>query len=531
MNSPYLKPIVIISTILLLLLTLPFLILTKESLVALSLYSHYAIDPDLITLLYNSFNLVIITLFLSFIIGVTLAWITTYYTLPYKKIMNILILLPITIPSYILANTYSYISEDQIPYFCYKLINSSCNFSIRNIYGASIIFALGLYPYVYLLTKNYFIKLKERIILARLYALKETQIISKIAIPGAKPAIISGLSLIAMEILADFGVASLFGIQTFTTKIYRSWFYQNQYETAALLSLFLLFIVIIILLIEKFLNLHKSYTIPKYSENAALDFTPNTIKKIFIISISLIIPLFGFIIPAIQIILWAIQKYDYFLTQDFMRIFGNSMFLALIGSTIIVSSSILIITTIKTYRLKFTKLLSHVVSLGYAIPGSVIAISILYTLHLILNNLDYQSLAIFSIIGLTYAYFVRFITLAHNNIESAWAKIPNEVNNVSLIYQKTNNQRLHNIYIPFLSYEITVALLLIAIEIIKELPATLILRPFNFDTLATKTYLFASDEMVIHSGALSLAIITINFIPIYFINKFFLENHAKSTHH
>lgn len=518
------KPSIIIVTILLLLLTIPFVILVKEGLISLLLYSNTSLNNTILILLKNSFNLVTLTLSLAFIIGITLAWITSYYILPYHKIINILLLLPLAIPSYILANTYAYISEDQIPYFCNTILDLSCNFSIRNILGASMIFALGLYPYIYLLTKHYFIKLKERIMLGKLYGLTEKQVITKIAIPGAKPAIIASLSLIAMEVLADFGVVSLFGIQTFTTKIYRSWFYQNQYETAALLSLCLLLIVIILLAIEKFLNLHKTYHIPKYSDTITTAPHLSKTKKSFLMFICIIIPIFAFIIPSIQIISWSLEKYHYFLSKDFIRIFSNSLFLALAGAIIIVSSSILIITILKTHNLKLNKFLANIVSLGYAIPGSVIAISIIYTLHIIFNyfNLDYQSIAIFSIIGLIYAYFVRFITLAHSNISSSWSKIPNEINHISLIYNKNNWQRLNNIYLPFLSYEIAVSLLLISIEIIKELPATLILRPFNFDTLATKTYLFASDEMVATAGALSLAIIVINIIPIYFINKFFI---------
>ena len=128
--------------------------------------------------------------------------------------------------------------------------------------------------------------------------------------------------------------------------------------------------------------------------------------------ICIIIPIFAFIIPSIQIISWSLEKYHYFLSKDFIRIFSNSLFLALAGAIIIVSSSILIITILKTHNLKLNKFLANIVSLGYAIPGSVIAISIIYTLHIIFNyfNLDYQSIAIFSIIGLIYAYFVRFIT-------------------------------------------------------------------------------------------------------------------------
>lgn len=528
-KSHYLKPIVIIATILLLLLTIPFLILTKESIVALALYSNLALDHTILTLLKNSFNLVITTVVLSGIIAITLAWVTTYYDLPYKKLINILILLPLTIPSYILASTYAYIGEDQIPYFCDTVLNTNCNFSIRTPLGASIIFSLGLYPYLYLLTKNYFEKLKERITLAKLHGLKERQIIFKIAIPGSKPAIIAGLSLIAMEVMADFGLASLFGIKTFTTQIYRAWFYQNQYETAAFLSICLLAIVIIILLIEKFLNLHKSYTIPKYGATSSTAKKPKFIKTIFLLSICLTIPLFAFFIPFTQILLWGIEKHHYFLSQDFIKTFSNSLFLALMGSITIVAATILIITVLKTYQLKIGKILGNVVSLGYAVPGSVIAISVIYTLQSIFNQfgINYQSISILAIIGLIYAYFVRFVTLAHNNIQSSWAKIPNELNDISLIYQKNNLQRLNNIYIPFLSYEISISLLLIAVEIIKELPATLILRPFNFDTLSTRTYLLASDEMVSTAGALSLSIIAINLIPIYFINKFFLKNHSK----
>ena len=520
----YLKGTVIIATVLLLLLALPFVILISESLYAIWLQQDFISYYQFFTLLQNSFSLVLLTLIFAAIIGISLAWLTSYYNIPFKHVINILILLPVTIPSYILANVYAYIGEDQIPYFCGKFFDLPCNFSLRNILGAAFIFSLGLYPYVYLLSKNYFLKLKERLMVAKLYGLNQWQLITQIALPSSKPAIVAGLSLIAMEVLADFGVVSLFGIETFTTQIYRAWFYQNQYQISALLSVILLAIVIFMLLLEKIFDSRRGYEVSKCDPK--IDFSNDLTgryKYIFMTFI-ILIPTIAFVIPLIQIIIWSIKRYDYFLSYEFAAIFANSLFLAALGAIIIVFATLLIISVIKSGNFRLYRILNSITSLGYVIPGSVIAIAILYSVNLILGQFDvgYNTISLVAIFSLIYAYFIRFSALSYNNINSAWQKIPRELFNISLIYQKNNIERMHNIYIPLLSREVAISILLISIEIIKELPATLILRPFNFETLATKTYMLASDEMVIASGTASLAIIVINIIPIYFINKFFL---------
>jgi iron(III) transport system permease protein len=512
------NPAIILSIIFIALIAFPFLVLAKE---AFSSYAnlenlYFVYEPFLNVLL-----LIVLTTSLALIIGILSAWFLHRYKFPGRSFFKIAILIPLAFPPYILAIIYGYFIEDQLPYFCNLYFKFNCGFEIRNIFGASFIFAISLYPYIYLFTRNYFSKLGSQFQLAEIYNLSEKNILRKIAIPSARPAIIAASILLMMEIIADFGVVSFFGIKAYTSEIYRLWFYQNNYSAAAVISFFLLFLVLIIFVFERLLLKGKTYQINSAHENISNE--PIIAKQKYKISFFfLIVSLFTVFIPLFEIVYFAASRFFMIADKSLAKIFFNSFFLSIIGAIVITSITALIFISGKLSKNKLQNFLTNFISLGYAIPGSVVAIAVLYVINIAVSkfNFSYHGLAISSIIFLIYAYQIRFTAVSFNVLKSGWHNVADELIDVSNIYQKSYFSKIKSLS-PMLKNSLNISFLLIAIEIIKELPATLILRPFNFDSLATRTYMLASDEMLADAIATSSAIVLINLIPIYFINKIF----------
>tara|TARA_Y100001970_G_scaffold43687_1_gene54462 strand:- start:35 stop:1666 length:1632 start_codon:yes stop_codon:yes gene_type:complete len=488
-------------------------------------------------------NTLFITLFVSLfttIIGVSSAWLVVMYNFPGKRIFKWLLVMPIAIPAYISAYIYAGLTEPSGFLFDFLDINFDLGkelfslIDIRNIYGSIFILSISLYPYIYLLCYSSF---KEQSYCAlevgKSLGLNDVNSFNRIALPLARPAIVAGLSLVVMESLAEFGTMDYYGVATFTTGIYRTWFALGDESSALHLAAILLSFVFILIVIEKY-----SRGSREYYHSSQKNKTPIEIKlygKQAILSTlwCSIISSLGFIIPMVQLIIWFFETYEYIFRESFMNIIINSVFIASLSSVLIVAISIYSSYKNRILNDKLTNIALKIFSLGYSIPGVVIAVGIIIfvtSLDSIQSFLFESPLYFFSgsLVALFIAYLVRFSTLSHNATEAGLSKIKKNIDLTLNTFHLNPITSLRKIHMPMMKTTIVTSLILVFVDIIKELPATLILRPFNFDTLAINVYELALSEQLMYIASPSLMLIIIGLIPvIILINNTIIGKNEK----
>lgn len=478
----------------------------------------------------NSLKLIFGTAILSSLLGILSAWFISYYNFPYRKFFEWALILPLTIPpfigAYVYAGMLSYTGTIQTLLMKYTNFNGkSYLLNIMSIPGAVFIFSIFLFPYVYLTVKSFFSKQITGIIEASQSLGKSTLItFSKVILPLARPAIIGGTSLVLMEVLNDYGVVKYYGIPTFSTGIFKAWFSLGDVNTAIRLSAVLLIFVFTILSIEKYLRKNKSY----FTRNKK-PINRRELKGVplfLVMSFYIIVFLLSFLLPLLQLIQWSIFSYKNTNIRFFELTF-NSIFISFISSVIIIIIALVMSDTIR-FSGKNTKLLSKLATMGYSIPGAVIAVGVMVffisldrSLSPLYNLLNFKSRLVISssIIMLIYAYIVRFLNIAYSPIDANFEKNGKSYHEASRSLGKSFFKTFINVDIPMIKPAIISAFIFVFIEIIKELPLTLILRPFNFDTLATKVFEYANDEMIHEASVASLSIIFIIFIFIIILRK------------
>ena len=351
--------------------------------------------------------------------------------------------------------------------------------------------------------------------------------------PLAIVPILGGVILSILESLNDFGTVQYYGISTFTTGIYKTWVGLGDINLAAQISIFFLFFIFIIIFLQKrfFFYEKKDLKISSYKETK-LKFLSKS-QNIFLIFFCLIPPVLGFFIPFVFLLLNSIKSLEFFILKDTIVNTLNTVFLGLSVSLIIIILSLLINYSVRIKKTKINLFFNKISSLGYAIPGSIVAIGILipftfldnFIIIFFQNNLQLNIEAFFtgSIFILCFAYIVRFFTISQTNLESSFNRISNNIDDTARVLGKKPLPILFNIHLPLMSLSILLTLILVFIEVVKELSATLILRPFNFDTLAIQVYEYASEEKIIESSVPSLIIVVLCVIGIIFISR--ISNH------
>ena len=402
--------------------------------------------------------------------------------------------------------------------------------NIRSLSGVIFIFSITLYPYVYILSRAAFSEVsKSYSEVGKTLGLNTTNIFFKIFLPLTSFAILGGTILSVLESLNDFGTVQYFGVDTFTTAIYKTWMGLGEIETAAQLSIFFLFFILIIILIYRRFTAFKKININTNIFYELKSIETNKLKGIFFFIICFIPVFLGFIIPFTFLIIWSFQVWDLNLIKVSLINSFNTVTLAFFSTLLIIILSILINYSLRIRSTKLNIFFKNIASLGYAIPGSVIAIGIIvpfvflddFIIHFFQTNLNKDLAPFFSgsVFVLIFAYVVRFFTISQTNIETAFYRIPVSIDNTATILGKKSFFTLCNVHIPIMSMSIILASILIFIEIIKELSATLILRPFNFNTLAVQVYEYASEEKILESAVPSLIIVILCIIGIVSISK------------
>ena len=517
----------------------PFLIflvfLSPLLVVVASLFGNYSDNWNhlltyvLSSYVFNSLFLIFGVSIIASILGVGSAWIVSNYNFLGKSFFEWALILPLAVPPYILAYTFtglfdSYGSANNLIRELFSLNSNHIFFpNIRNIYGAIIVFSFTLYPYIYLATRMALINQSRSILeVGKTLGLNKLGIVFKLALPMIRPAIIAGLMLVIMETLSDFGAVEHFAIPTFTTGIFRTWYGLYDLQTAMQLSSLLLIFVTFFIFIERLSRKNISYTSGSPIYREIIKVKLKGYKNILAFLICLIPLLVGFVLPILELSNWAINyKLDFF-NEDFLKNSANTIYLAVIAAIFCTFLTLLMNFSIRVQKNNFLFFMSSSLTLGYAIPGLILAIGIMQIFNF-LDNYFFSTLFNFvltgSILGLVIAYIIKAYALSNSVIEPAYLRVSPYMDDIAKTLNASNLKLLKNIHLPLLKTSFLTSIVLVISEVIKELPATLILRPFNFDTLAVSTYIYASEERMYEAAAPSIAIVLVGLIPIYFLSK------------
>ena len=486
----------------------------------------------------NSIYLVIGVGIIVSIVGTSTAWLVTNYSFTGKKFFEWALILPLAVPPYILAYTFTGLFDTfgTANNLVRDIFNLGRDFTlfpkVRNVPGAIIVFSFTLYPYVYLVSRMAFINQSKSIIEAgRTLGLNKTQVFYKLGIPMIRPALIAGLMLVMMETLSDFGAVDHFAISTFTTGIFRTWFGLYDINTAMQLASCLLLFVIIFLVMERYSRRKATYS------NSMSVFRPIKINELkglnnALAFLACFIPIFiGFVLPVMELTYWALNyKLDFF-NYKFITTAWNTLSLAFLAAILTTALALLINFSTRYKKNKLLSYMSSFLTVGYAVPGLILAIGIMQFLTFIDKTLTIEFFNLVltgSLVGLMFAYVIKSYALSNSALESGYHRINNKIDDVSRTLKSSGWSMLTYIHTPLLKTSLLTSVLLVFSEVIKELPATLILRPFNFDTLAVYAYIFAAEERMFDAAAPSIAIVAVGLIPIVILTRIIRNSRPAS---
>ncbi len=533
-RSPVARPWLLISLLIGILLSVPlFLVLIRVFLPGTPAWQHI-VNNLLFQYTANSIILCLLTGAGALLFGVGCAWIVSRYEFPGKRWLEWALILPLALPSYIVAYSYAGILSFTGPF--YTLLRNiggmelaqDLYFDTMNIGTLAITLALVLFPYIYLPAKAAF-QLQSASIFEAADSLSNNPFrkFFRIALPLARPAIAGGLFLVLMEVLNDYGAVKYFGINTFTTGIFKAWFSLGDLEAAIKLSAVLMVVVGLLFIFEK--RLQKSRFASSTGLKRSVTMKIKSSKK-WLLTIACLIPFgLGFAIPFSKIVVDALYSWEKVFGNRFYLTILNSVGLAAAAAALIVMLSILFIYSSRINRSLAGKVVKRVVSLGYALPGAVIAVGVMVvsasTENFINKGMGFFGSELTSLLitgsvgGLIYAYLIRFMAVSVNPLEGNFEQQCSDIDEASRSLGKGHLYTLFRVNIPVLRPAILSALLLVFVDVMKELPLTLILRPFNFDTLATTAFEYANDEMLRESAPASLLIVLSGIVPILLIHK------------
>tara|TARA_B100001750_G_scaffold159411_1_gene128476 strand:- start:6682 stop:8298 length:1617 start_codon:yes stop_codon:yes gene_type:complete len=510
-------------------LLIAFLLLLPIAILFIKLFSEpgknfsYLWDTVLIDYTFNTFYLIFITSFFTLLFGLFPAWIISNYRFIGRNFYDLVLFLPLAIPSYIMGFTYIDILSFTGPVQSFlrntfPVLASYFNIDYLQIETLGILLGLALYPYVYTAARVAFSLLGSNYIdLSKSLGLSTIKSFYKIILPLSRPAIFSGLFLVFMEVLNEYGAVKYFGINTYTTGIFKAWFSLGDIGTAIQLACLLLLVVFFFFVLEK---ISSSKTKFFYETNSPVQrlLYVNKDKLLFFHLVCSIPFILGFFIPFVFIVNNVFQTYS---SIDFVRLFTlsfNTIFVSSLSSFIIIIVALFFLFVEKISKTKINTIISHLISLGYAIPGAVIGLGLIMLFSNIMDSFFSVSL-IGSFYVLIYAYVIRFLAVGKSPIKSSLEKHPESYDDTGKNLGLGPFKLLQKIHLPINKFALISAFILTFIDIMKELPITLILRPFNFDTLATQTYEFAIEEMLPLSSSYSLSIIVIGSMLLLFLKN------------
>ncbi|WP_194775067.1 ABC transporter permease [Pararhodonellum marinum] len=497
-----------------------------------SSWSHI-VDNLLFGYFQNTLLLLIGVALVTFLLGVSTAWLVSNYNFPGRKYFEWLLILPLGFPGYIMAYTYVGILDYTGP--IQGFLRNTLGISVRgslidimNLPGAIFILSITLFPYVFLISRTSFLQQSKTLQeAASLLGSNRLNTFIKVALPLARPAIVAGIALASMEVLNDYGTVKYFGVNTFTTGIFRAWFSMGDASTAIYLAGILMVFVFVILYIESLQRGNKRYSFNASSHKPTARVNVSSGKKALYFSICATLFAVSFFIPFLQILYWVSMTYHKVANADFLMLIYRSFSLAAISGILVVLFSVVLLYALRLSPFNWVKNVTKIATLGYAVPGAVIAVGIMipflafdkWVFSTFFPN--YNPGLIFSgtLFALGFAYVVRFMAVGYNPVDAGFQKIGIHVNEASRLLGTRSSRTLWKIDLPLIKTGLFTGILLVFVDVLKELPLTLILRPFNYHTLATKAFDMATNEMIAESANAALVIILTGIIPIIFLNK------------
>lgn len=479
-------------------------------------------------------------------LGVSTAWLTTMCAFPARRLFEWALLLPLAIPAYIIAYTYTGMLDFAGP--VQTFLRDQFGWSrgdywfpeIRSLGGAMVMLSLVLYPYVYLLARSAFLEQSPYAIdVSRTLGCSTWSSFFRVSLPAARPAIIAGLSLALMETLADFGTVQYFGVPTFTTGIFRTWFGLGDSGAAAQLAVVLLVFIFSVFAAERWSRNRASFHhVGNRSRPLATHYlSPGRAWLAF--SVCALTLAFAFVIPVAQLSVWAARTASEMVDASFIELLLNTLGLAAVTALISVLLALYLAYGRRAHATLPVRFAVRLAGMGYAVPGIVIAVGVMLPLAFIDNTVDawlrsrfdYSSGLILSgtLVALMLAYQVRFLAVSLQTVESGLAKITPVMDEAGRSLGCRASELVSRVHVPMLRGSLLTASLLVFVDVMKELPATLVLRPFDFNTLAVRAYELATDERLEDASTAALSIVAAGLVPVILLSLSIARSRYRET--
>jgi len=483
----------------------------------------------------GTIKLVVTTSFLATVIGVIAAWLVAGYRFPLRSLFRWALLLPLAIPPYIAAYTYSGMTSYtgviqatlrnqfhlQLPYGWIEVM------SLR---GAIFVLTLCLFPYVFMITYSFLARQSSSYIEnSKLLGYRGVSLFYKVVLPIARPAVISGLMLIVFEVLSDYGVASYFGVQTISTAIFQTWFGMYDVDSAMRLAAWLMMIVVGIFIVERFMRSRRRYAVTTTQNKPLAPQVLKGAKAWLAFSFCMLLLLLGFVIPVVQLVIWSFWTYEKVWSTQFYSLIVNSVSGAGLATGIILLLSLLSARAARMLPASWGYVITRLMTVGYAVPGAIVSVGVLA----VCIDMDGRLQTVYSWLGLPegslvlsmslamllIGYCVRFMATGYQAIETGYEKLPRSYSEASRMLGRGSVKTFFQIELPLLKGAVLSGAVLTFVEIVKELPLTLLLRPFNHETLATRTFQYAMDERIYEAALPSLILVLLSLISVLFLMK------------
>lgn len=470
------------------------------------------------------------------VIGVATAWLVTMARFPGGRLFEWALILPLAMPAYVIGYTYTGLLDFAGP------VQGSLRAlfgwgagdywfpQIRSLGGAIAMLTLVLYPYVYLLARSAFLDQSVCALeVSRTLGRTGWESFLHVALPLARPGIVAGVALALMETLSDFGTVQYFGVDTFTTGIYRTWLGMGELVPAAQLAAILLSFVFALIALERWSRGGRRYhhTSAYYRR---LPKSPLHGWRALAAWTACALPvLFGFAMPAAAMLTWTLEDFGASLDSAYLQLVMNTLILAAAGAALAVTVAVGLAYAVRLRKGRVVQVTSRVATLGYAVPGPVIAVGVILPFVWLDNHVDAMMREAFGVstglvlsgtlVAVLFAYLVRFLAVAFNPVEAALSRVTRSMDDAARSLGAGPAKTLGRVHAPLVAGGVLSAAILVLVDIIKELPATLVLRPFNFDTLAIRTYQLAADERLAEAALPALTIVVVGIVPVILLSR------------
>jgi iron(III) transport system permease protein len=494
----------------------------------------HIVDTLLVDLLKNTLMLCIGVLAGTFVLGVGAAWLTAVCDFPGRKFFNWALILPLAVPTYVLAFVFIGLLDFSGPVqtLLRTNVDSSLKWfpNIRSSGGVIIVMSLALYPYVYLLSRNAFKTQGKRVLeVSQALGHSRAKAFFKAALPMARPWIASGLMLVLMETLADFGAVSIFNYDTFTTGIYKAWFGFFSLSAAGQLSSVLLIFVFVVIIVEQQMRTKIQFNqVGKMTTEASRIRLIGWKKWIAFGSLSAIL-LIAFFIPCLQLLIWFVRSISVELDSRYIGLLFRSIFFSSIAAAVIIGLGLFMAYIQRQYSDFTTNWTIRLSTMGYALPGTVLAVGVVIMASFAdrqiiwilkeTSGIQLNSILNGTIVTVIFAYTVRFLTVGFNSINSSILRVTKSLDEASTILGITGLNLLRKIHIPILKNGLFTAAMLVFVDVMKEMPITLMTRPFGWDTLAVKIFELTSEGEWQRAALPSITLIFAGLIPLILLNR------------